>query len=156
MGKGLGFFVASDAVEDLFCGLKLGDQAFDSTENRLYVSGGARRIVEVLSYNSENPQTPLSGEAPITLDPDLVKEEECTFRAWRWIREIRDSLWPTWRDNLNRGRSEVRWDYSATLTGCGLLHLSCFPRRPNRLCQSLEPEAGGFGGPGFLDGEKDD
>ena len=47
---------------------------FDPDKNRLYVSGGNRRIVEVLSYDPANQTEPLAKQMPIELDSTLVKE----------------------------------------------------------------------------------
>ena len=47
---------------------------FDPAKNRLYASGGNRRIVEVLSYDSAKPAEPLARQSPIELDSTQVKE----------------------------------------------------------------------------------
>ncbi len=47
---------------------------FDPRENRLYVSGGARPIIEVLAYDPTHQEAPLTRQTPIELDSALVKK----------------------------------------------------------------------------------
>ena len=47
---------------------------FDPRERRLYVSGGARPIIEVLAYDPTHQEAPLAKQAPIALDSTLMKK----------------------------------------------------------------------------------
>ncbi|MDA2925296.1 beta-propeller fold lactonase family protein [Acidobacteria bacterium AH-259-L09] len=47
---------------------------FDPRESRLYVSGGARPIIEVLAYDPTHQEAPLAKQAPIALDSTLMKK----------------------------------------------------------------------------------
>ena len=48
--------------------------ALDAQNNRLYVSGGMRHIIEVMTYDPSNKDAPLSKTTPITLDSTVVKK----------------------------------------------------------------------------------